>query len=134
MPSSAATAEQILVVDDDPFIREALVDVLADAGYPAEAVANGDKALRWLDENADHTGLVFLDLMMPVMDGREFLRRKRTAAPALSELPVVVITAGGECDDILAAHLAEACLNKPVSAERLLEAVRAFGRAASAAI
>ena len=114
---------EILVVDDDPDIRDVVSEVLSDAGYQTAAVENGDQALQWLERHGSRTSLVLLDMMMPVMDGREFLRQKAHADPALSALPVVVITAGGGCEDLLQTHVVAACLDKPISADDLLAVV-----------
>lgn len=66
-------AERILVVDDDPVIRDMMVDMLDLEGYAVEVARNGRDALAHLRNDADHASyLIFLDLMMPVMDGRAF--------------------------------------------------------------
>src|SRR3954470_23175677 len=85
--------DTVLVVDDDQDIREALCDLLADAGYRAASVANGKEALIYL-KSGELPCVILLDLMMPVMDGWEF-RRQQQGDPRLSKIPVVVITAAG---------------------------------------
>ncbi len=62
-------AQKILVVDDEPVIRDMMVDILELEGYTVEVARNGREALEKL-HTPEHY-LVFLDLMMPVMDGRE---------------------------------------------------------------
>ncbi|MBV9229372.1 MAG: response regulator, partial [Chloroflexi bacterium] len=59
----------ILIVDDDPVIRDMMVDILSFEAYPVRVARNGREALEIL--RATERYLVFLDLMMPVMDGRE---------------------------------------------------------------
>ncbi|HEY9211661.1 MAG TPA: response regulator [Ancylobacter sp.] len=81
----------VLVVDDDPDVRALVRSTIEDAGIHAAEAANGQIALDWLDENP-RPSLVLLDLMMPVMDGLEFLERVR-AMPKYAELPIVVLTA-----------------------------------------
>jgi CheY-like chemotaxis protein len=83
---------KILVVDDDPDIRHTLTEILVDEGYAALTAANGLEALS-LMRSAAAPALVVLDLMMPIMDGYEFLAEQRRD-PALARIPVVVITAG----------------------------------------
>jgi CheY-like chemotaxis protein len=81
----------ILVVDDDPPAREALCRTLTSMGYAAHAAVNGRSALDWL---ASHPApsLILLDLLMPEMDGFEFLRELRKG-PAFAQVPVIVVTA-----------------------------------------
>lgn len=79
---------RVLVVDDDPDIRDLLVSVLRDDGYDAEAARNGREALDLLERwPAD---VVVLDLMMPVMDGWTFAERLREKRLAI---PIVVLSA-----------------------------------------
>jgi CheY-like chemotaxis protein len=63
----------ILVVDDDDDIREAVAEVLRDEGYETWGAANGQEALRALEGTGERPELILLDLMMPVMDGWDFL-------------------------------------------------------------
>ena len=107
----------ILVVEDDPDVRDAYEDVLADAGYDVECAANGALALDRLRKGAAPS-LVLLDLMMPVMDGWQ-LREHMQADPALRDIPVVVITASREDRALPCVER----LLKPVPFEDLLGAV-----------
>jgi CheY-like chemotaxis protein len=84
----------ILIVDDDQAIRDALSEMLLDEGYPVATAANGMEAIAWLRTQQPRTCMVLLDLMMPVMDGVEFLRAKKDD-PALRAIPVIVVTAAG---------------------------------------
>src|SRR5687768_13650313 len=87
-----APAKRILVVDDEEDIRLLLADLLRVLGYTVGVAAHGKEALDWI-----HTGgmpsLIVLDLMMPVMDGYEFWTEQHRD-PAMSSIPVIVITAG----------------------------------------
>ena len=66
-------AERILVVDDDPVIRDMMVDILDLEGYAVEVARNGRDALALLRNNTEQASyLIFLDMMMPVMDGHAF--------------------------------------------------------------
>jgi two-component system, chemotaxis family, chemotaxis protein CheY len=81
---------RVLVVDDDPDIRELLVSVLTDDGYEATSAKNGRDALAVLDRwPAD---VVVLDLMMPVMDGWTFAERMHEKW----SIPIVVLSAAGD--------------------------------------
>jgi adenylate cyclase len=86
-PSGAS----ILVVEDDLPTLDTLCRSLASMGYVAHTALNGQEGLDWL---ADHPAprLILLDLMMPEMDGFEFLRELRKR-PAVADIPVIVVTA-----------------------------------------
>lgn len=81
----------ILVVDDDDAVRETIVEVLEDARYDVRAARNGREAIDILRSNS-RPCLILLDLMMPVMNGWEFVR-ETAQDPALSDLPICLVTA-----------------------------------------
>ena len=81
----------ILVVEDDQPTREALCRMLGSMGYRAHAAFNGRNGLDWL-ANHPTPSLILLDLMMPEMDGFEFLRELRKQ-PAYMDVPIIVVTA-----------------------------------------
>jgi CheY-like chemotaxis protein len=87
---------KILVVDDDADIREVLGEVLTESGHEVLTASNGLEALQILRDGWDPC-MVLLDLMMPVMDGYVFLEEARSD-PALSSIPITVITAGRQVD------------------------------------
>jgi CheY-like chemotaxis protein len=82
----------VLVVEDNDATREALSEILNAAGYDTAAAENGRQALDYLHQHPDRPSVILLDMMMPVMDGWEFLRRKRKEPP-LAPVPVVVFSA-----------------------------------------
>jgi CheY-like chemotaxis protein len=106
----------ILIVEDDLDIRDALQEILEDEGYQACAAGNGAEALELLDR-VPKPGLVLLDLMMPVMDGYQFLEIFR-AKPQFADIPVVVVTAG-----ILVVPGIAGFIKKPFDTEQLLRTV-----------
>jgi two-component system chemotaxis response regulator CheY len=122
--SRAAAGQRILVVDDDPANRGVLVELLADEGFGADAVCDGRQALRWLARPYPDTGLILLDLMMPIMGGDAFLFAKEDDQ-AIADVPVVLMTAsGGEaCDRIARDHRVSHFLHKPISVSLLLAAL-----------
>ena len=81
----------VLVVEDDLPSRETLCRSLASMGYTAHAAVNGRSGLDWLAHHPAPS-LILLDLMMPEMDGFEFLRELRQR-PAFADVPVIVVTA-----------------------------------------
>jgi CheY-like chemotaxis protein len=84
----------ILIVDDDPVIRDMMTDILELEGYTGHTAGDGQEALNYLRhkrvEEDDKGCLIFLDLMMPVMDGR-VLCQQLTKEPELRDPHVIVI-------------------------------------------
>ncbi len=80
----------VMVVEDDPILRELMLDLLQDQGWKTLEAENGAVALDLLKQ-AYKPDLILLDLSMPVMDGYEFLLRMRSQ-PTWQGLPVVVLT------------------------------------------
>ena len=110
-------SEPILVVEDDPDVRDALVLVLEREGYAVTSANNGQEALERL--RAAPPALVILDLMLPVMDGFEF-RVQQLQDPALARVPVIVLSSGGDLSRKVEPMHVEACLSKPLDLEELL--------------
>ena len=81
----------IMVIDDDPYIRELVGTLLTKEGYTVQEACNGREALHKL--NGCKTDLCILDLMMPNMDGFEFCRHARKY---YGELPILMLTAKGD--------------------------------------
>ena len=79
----AEAAQNIIVVDDNPHVRETLENALAGAGHSVRGTGRGSEALRWLDDKPCH--LLILDLNMPEIDGpalyKQVLTRWPVAAP-----------------------------------------------------
>lgn len=85
------TQAPVLLVEDDPASREATRRVITRLGLNIEECENGREALSWLERHPS-PALILLDLMMPVMDGFEFLKELQKR-PELQSIPVVVLTA-----------------------------------------
>ena len=89
--SAALSAGPVLVVEDDPVVRSLVERTIERVGLRAAIAGNGREALDWLKLNPV-PALILLDLLMPVMDGFEFLRHLR-GQPDWAKIPVVVLTA-----------------------------------------
>ena len=79
---------RILVIDDDPGIREFLSMVLMDEGYSLAVAEDGIVALSLLENFQPH--LIFLDMLMPGMDGQHFLETYHTKFP---DIPIIASSA-----------------------------------------
>ncbi|HEY5949644.1 MAG TPA: response regulator [Kofleriaceae bacterium] len=111
----------VLVVEDDPDIRESLVDILDNAGYRVLAAEDGQQALRVLD-GSTKPDVIVLDLMMPVMNGYEFRALQRNH-PEYGSIPVIVVSADAHAREKAADLGAAAILIKPVKVKPLLELI-----------
>lgn len=119
---------RILVVDDESEIREMLVETLTREGYQVTCAAHGAEALEHLRRSA-RPGLILLDLMMPVMDGWEFLKQKKLD-PLLASIPVVVMSGIAESVRASLTGAAVNCLSKPVDRQTLCGMARLHCRPA----
>jgi CheY-like chemotaxis protein len=114
----------ILVVDDDRDLRESLCEVLCEEGFSAAGVADGQEALEYLRGAERLPRLVFLDLMMPRMNGWQF-RDAQKRDPRLAGIPVAVITAMGS-EATLRTIDADQIIRKPPGIDELLETCRRY--------
>jgi DNA-binding response OmpR family regulator len=108
----------ILVVEDDPGIRQGIADFLGFEGYAVDVAVNGEEALAYL--RARRPSLMVLDLVMPVMNGPQLLERLRGEGIAVG-VPVAIMTAAMPGASTLPA--ADAYLSKPFDLEELLQVV-----------
>jgi CheY-like chemotaxis protein len=122
---TAVRCRGVLIVDDDTDIRETIEEVLADNDLPATGAENGAIALERLRSDVDPPCVILLDMMMPVMDGRTF-RLAQQDDPALSNIPVVVLTAHASGERSARELQVDGFLNKPVDLQTLLDVVRRY--------
>ncbi len=123
-PTTVA-GKRVLVVDDDPDIRELLSSALGDEGFEVAPAANGEEALAVI--STFRPDVIVLDLMMPVMDGWQFASELRARD---QEIPLVLLSAARDLR-LHAQRLAAAdVIEKPFDLGELLPKV---ARAASAA-
>ena len=119
-----ARSKEVLIVEDDPDIQDNLRILLEFEGYQVHSVANGAEALQYF-ESGHLPALVLLDLMMPIMNGWEFLTACQKD-PRFAKIPVVVLSAIANKD---IAYGATDFLRKPVSLDALLEKLDKLCRA-----
>ena len=119
--TTEADCPGILVVDDDPDIRESLREVLEDEGHATVTVTNGREALDYL-RSGKRPCVILLDLMMPVMDGWQF-RREQKQDPTIADIPLIVITATGKRPVLIDA---DELVMKPLDLTRLFEAIERY--------
>jgi DNA-binding response OmpR family regulator len=116
-------AKQILVVEDDAYLRDLQLLVLSGAGYAATALETATEALHRLGEIRPH--LIVLDVSLPGMDGRDFLKRLR--ASALWRHVPVIVSSGLPAAEIGPLRSGETeLLGKPFSDAALLARVRSL--------
>jgi CheY-like chemotaxis protein len=119
----------VMIIDDDRDVREAIIDVLADASYQPLSARDGQDALDQLGAATALPCLILLDVMMPGMDGWGF-RQVQSADPRLGAIPVVVLTAHTNASQTAKRMHAAGSLKKPVELEELLAIVDRFCSAA----
>lgn len=116
----------LLFVDDDHDIRETVSLVLGSAGYAVLTAADGREALEVLRGGA-RPRVILLDLMMPGMNGWQF-RAEQAQDPALSTIPVVVMSGHAQAEEEARALGISAGLKKPIDLELLLGIVKRYCR------
>jgi CheY-like chemotaxis protein len=116
----------ILVVDDDPAIRELIEQALGDEGYAVLTAEHGAAALQIVASTTP--AVILLDMRMPVMDGWTFARQYRAAYQPAA--PIVVCTAARDAGERAAQIGADGTLPKPFKLDDLLDTVERFAGAA----
>jgi CheY-like chemotaxis protein len=112
--------KRILVVDDEPTIRELVADALREAGYRIDTAGNGAQALQTMQSRVPHA--IVLDLMMPQLDASGFVELARLN-PRFASIPILVVTAAYGAHDAAAQIGASACLTKPFELDALVNAI-----------
>lgn len=110
----------VLVIDDDLDLRETIALALEAEDYRVITATNGKNALELLAKaSPDSISCIVLDLMMPEMDGKEFLERLRIDCPQFAKVPVVVATAMGVPVDNILIPYPVARIQKPMELDAL---------------
>lgn len=97
---SLESKKKILVIEDEPEVSDIYTEILKDNGYDVSSAANGEEGLRKIVELSP--SLIFLDLRMPVMDGKNMLSRLKNDEEysKFKNIPVVILTNSGRTDNI----------------------------------
>ncbi len=116
---------RVMVVDDEPFILRSLVYVLKKEGYDVTSAEDGNDALAMIRQSKPE--ILFLDVMMPKMDGFELCRIIKSD-PDLREIYVILLTAKGQAKDRECATQAGAdeYITKPFRPSLVIEKVRSL--------
>ncbi len=120
-------AIQVLLVEDDPSVRRILALQLETRGFAVRTAADGAEGFRALQEALPDC--VVLDLMMPVMDGFELLKRIRSLGRT-ANLPVLILTASEDEKHRLRTqqYLADAYVSKPYELERVVTMINRLAK------
>jgi CheY-like chemotaxis protein len=121
MSSATPSNKTVLIIEDDLLIRGAMKMLLEWEGYRVDCAGNGEEGLHRLRSTA-LPSVILLDLMMPGLDGWQFLAERRQD-PTLAAIPVIVVSALKEADNPWTAEY----IQKPFQPPELLEAVRRHG-------
>ena len=114
---------KLLVVDDDPIIRDMMVDILEFEGYTVHTARNGQEALKLL--RGEEPYLVFLDLMMPVMSGEELCTHLQSE-PEVRRQHVIVLMSALDRLEEAGSLKADAIMSKPFVVEDALNVIAPF--------
>ena len=121
------TTRHVLVVEDDPSIREMVALALEDAGYGVSAAADGESAIALISK--DRPDLLLVDLRMPLMDGFEFMRRYVGGG---GRSPIIVLSAARDVDFARHQLTAAAVIEKPFDLNELIATVERIAGPATA--
>ncbi len=111
---------KVLVVDDDPVLRDMMVDMLDFEGYPIQVVRNGNEALNIL--RGEGNFLVFLDLMMPGLSGRDVCTILDAEPQVRNRHVIVLMTAMDKLDEAQSLHV-EKIIFKPFVVEDVMHVI-----------
>ncbi len=112
----------VLVVDDDRDVRETMLQILQEEGFAIATAVHGEEALTLL-RGGSVPRLILLDLVMPVMDGRELIGHLQKDT-SLSSIPVVIISSSQNARKESTALGSAGYLAKPIDLHLLIESVR----------
>lgn len=113
---------RLLIIEDDPYINESLQELMEMEGYQVSSAKNGKEGLDYLlkSESNELPHIIMLDLMMPIMDGFMF-RQEQAKHEKISDIPVMVMTAHGNSEQLQDQVRAQAFIKKPLDINQILQ-------------
>jgi CheY-like chemotaxis protein len=121
-PVEPSTGPLVLLIDDEGSVRESIAEALRSEGYDVVALPHGRAALDYLESAPVLPSVILLDLVMPVMDGWEFLRQQ-SRAPRFADVPVVLVSAQADRAGAQQLQRLAGYIQKPVRLASLCEVV-----------
>ncbi|MGQ0606846.1 MAG: response regulator [Chloroflexota bacterium] len=119
-------SHSVLIVEDDPAIRDVYVELLASEGHAVSQAAHGEEAMGMLLDGT-RPCVIVADLLMPILDGWGLAARLATE-PRLASIPLVVLSAQAPSDSRDTPRGARARLTKPVVLDELVATVERYCR------
>lgn len=117
-----SSGPDVLLVEDDLDISEAIQSILEEEKYKVKCAFNGKEALEYLASTNEMPSLILLDLMMPYMNGYEF-REAQLLDNRIAHIPTIILSAAGKYEDLDKLNFKE-CLKKPLDLDTLIEVVK----------
>jgi CheY-like chemotaxis protein len=114
---------KVLVVDDDPIIRDMMVDMLEYEGYSLRVARNGLEALKALRGEEDY--LVFLDVMMPMMSGKEVCEQLEAEPATRQRHKIFLMSALDKLDEVTSCKV-DGIITKPFVVDDVLLALQGY--------
>lgn len=121
-PADRSRRGPILVLEDEPDARDAIIELLQVEGYWAVGAANGAEALTLLQGGLT-PAIMLVDLTMPVMDGWDFCASVG-ADPRWANIPIAIVTASANLEDLPERRQDAGLFVKPINVAKLLDVVR----------
>lgn len=120
----SSPSSPVLVVEDESFLRDFLIKNLEEAGFVVVSASNGLDAWDQLQQGLQPC-LILLDLMTPLMDGRQFCTMKQ-ADPALADIPVAILTAAQIPTETAQRLQVQHWLCKPFDMQQVIQIVQHY--------
>lgn len=112
----------VLIIEDDEVISSLLQEFLESENFRVASAVNGEEGLSLLSSTEDLPTVILLDLMMPVMDGFQFMKAQ-AKNETLKNIPVIAMSADNQIKEKLQGSTAKAYFKKPVNIMKLLESI-----------